>query len=433
MNKNSRAGKRVPGCSCLLTALLLSLSAPGISAEADIEALFGEGMEALEEQRLRTAIDAFNQILSSDPRLHRARLELALAYYRSFQFAEAERFAQEVLDDPNTPDSVRVTVLAFLAQVRSDAEKAAQKHQWQPRVSVGYMYDSNATVGPTSREVLTDTELLILTDESLKKSDHARLLSAGMSHSYRSAKTFAIGERIASFLWQSDVSLYHRDYKQDHDLNLSVVTLSTGPSWIVPKHWRAGVQLAVDYLELGSEELATFTSLRPVVTWQFDQTELTWDATYTDRTYEEDVDSGREGDYFKTGVSVGQYYQQRKVAAQTGVSYLYFDAEDDQFGYDGYEAFLGASVRAWQHGNVYARFTFRAVEYDADTILGATPAGVRDEDEFRLLVGMTHQFQTGPLADWQLGLNTEYTRNDSNVSAYEYERTQIAVNLSHNF
>lgn len=390
-------------------------------------------MEALEDYRLRSAIEAFNNVLSANPKLHRARLELALAYYRSYQYEAAERFAQEVLDDPTTPDNVRVTVLAFLAQVRNDAEKATKKHQWRPRVSVGYMYDSNANVGPSSELIEVSGSEFQLVPGSTKASDHASLLGAGVSHTYRLSKQLDIGERIASVLWQSDASLYHRDYKDDHSLNISVATLSTGPSFVVPRHWRAGVQLIADYIELGSDELATFTSMRPLVTWQFSDTELTLDATYTDRAYKEAVDSGREGDYIRAGVSLGQYYKQRKVAAQAGISFLNFGADDGQYGYDGYEAFVGASVRAWQRGDAYVRTTYRDVQFDADTIIGGLPAGARDENELRLLTGVSHTFQEGVLGNWALGMDVEYTRNDSNVSIYEYERTQISVNLSRGF
>ncbi|MEN8801240.1 MAG: tetratricopeptide repeat protein, partial [Thiogranum sp.] len=111
---------RVRKCiAALLGVTFLTGVGSAMSAEdAELEAQFREGMEALNDDRLKSAIRAFSRILDTEPELHRARLELALAYHRSMRYEDAEKLAQEVLDDPNTPPEVRVTVLAFLAQVK---------------------------------------------------------------------------------------------------------------------------------------------------------------------------------------------------------------------------------------------------------------------------------------------------------------------------
>lgn len=444
MNNPRRPGKararllRAAGLSILFAATAGRAAEP--VTDAELEAMFAAGMQALEDDRYRRAIEIFNGILSADPSLHRARLELALAYYRTFRYQEAERFAQEVLDDPATPDNVRVTILAFLAQVRKDAEAAEQPHLWRPRLSVGYLYDSNVNVGPGSDVLEVDGQSLRLTPGSTGQGDQAAVVSIGLSHTYRPGITRDVGERVASFLWQSEASLYHRDYRDEHAFNLSVLTLRTGPALVVPRHWRAGVQLIADHISLGSESLGLFTSLRPLVTWQFDRTELSWDAIITRRDYYESADSGREGDYWRTGVSVGQYYRQRKVAAQAGVSVLSFDADAAQYAYDGYELFVGVNVRAWTRGNLYTRLGYRDVEYDAGTTfnLGGTPPTLlttapRDEQESRLLLGLEHGLQGGWLDKWSFGASLELTDNRSNVSLYDYDRRQFSVNLSRTF
>ncbi len=436
--KRTRLFATVLGLTTLLSGI--GLQAAEAVSDTELEALFQEGMQALDEDRYRRAVEIFNSILSADPQLHRARLELALAYYRSFQYAEAERYAQEVLDDPNTPDNVRVTILAFLAQVRKDAEAAAVPHAWRPRVSLGYMYDSNVNAGPGSDILEVDGQSLLLTPGSTKTGDQAAVLSVGLAHTYKPGTTVNVGDRVASFLWQSEASLYHRDYKDERDFNLTVATLSTGPSLVVPRHWRAGLQLTADHISLGNEALAVFASLRPMVTWQFDRTEITWDAIYTRRSYDEAVDAGREGNFWRTGVSVGQYYRQRKVAAQAGLSALSFDADAAQYAYDGYELFAGASVRAWPQGSLYLRANYRDVQYDAGTRfnLGGTPPTIlstpaRDEQETRLLLGMEHRIKTGPLDQWSLGATLEFTDNRSNVSIYDYDRRQFSVTMSRAF
>ncbi|WP_207891801.1 tetratricopeptide repeat protein [Thiogranum longum] len=127
---------------------MLPLAQAEVNVDPEVEATFQEGIGALQEERLKTAIRAFSKILDINPRLHRAKLELALAYYRSLRYEKAEKLAKEVLDNPATPPEVRVTILAFLAQVKRDSQQYGQKNAFKPFISGGVMHDSNVNVGP---------------------------------------------------------------------------------------------------------------------------------------------------------------------------------------------------------------------------------------------------------------------------------------------
>ena len=165
----------------LVAAVLVQCLPAGAAAapneNPDIEDYFEEGMAALEEDRLATAIEKFRNILVIDPSLDRARLELALAYHRTLRYEEAERLAQQVLDDPLTPPDVRVTVLAFVAQVKRDSEIYGQKNQFTPFVMGGFMRDSNVNVGPTTADIRIGDVDQTLTQQSLKQSDNAYVLN----------------------------------------------------------------------------------------------------------------------------------------------------------------------------------------------------------------------------------------------------------------
>jgi len=427
-------GRIFAGLSTLYTAMLAAAFtvsvAPVQAAEpVDEEALFKEGMQALEEDRLKTAMEAFQSILSMQPRLHRARLELALAYYRSLQYAQARELAQTVLDDPQTPPEVRVTVLAFLAQIQSDENAMAQRHIFKPSISAGAMYDSNVNVGPGT-EFIDELPGFILTPGSTREGDGASVLTAGLAHTFQPGKIFEFGERPAAFLWQSQASLYDRAYQDMEDFDLTILTASTGPALVMLRHWRANLALSVDRIWLGGNELAWYSSLNPAVTWQFTDGELTWDATVTDRRYDETIDAGREGTYLGTGLALGNYFQQRKVATQVGARLVGFNADDDFLGYDGYELLAGVIIKAWPNGTLYARANYRDVDYDA-TDPGFTEA--RDEAETRLAGGFEHDIASGYLEKWTLYGGILYTGNRSNLSIYEYDRRQITLNLGRTF
>lgn len=416
-------------CALGLGAVLAPSQAQEPAPVDETEVLFQQGMEALEADRLRSAMKAFQSILSLQPGLHRARLELALAYYRALDYAEARAAAQEVLDDPQTPPEVRVTVLAFLAQVNRDAADFAVRHEFKPSISLGLMYDSNVNVGP-STDIIEELPGATLVPGSLEQSDTAVVLNAGISHRFQPGKTYPAGEHTAGFLWQSHANLYNRAYTSEDEFDLTVLTASTGPAWVVLRHWRTSMMLNVDRIWLGDDELAWFTSLNPAVTWQFNNGELTWDATVTDRRYDETGDAGREGTYKATGLSLGHYFNQRRVAAQFGARLIDFSAQDDQYGHDGYELLAGLVVKTWPGGSVYGRANYRDVQYDGDA--AGFPVA-RDEQERRIAAGFQHDFRAGQLDRWVLSGGIQYTDNDSNISIYDYDRRQVMLNLGRTF
>jgi chitinase len=58
---------------------------------------------------------------------------------------------------------------------------------------------------------------------------------------------------------------------------------------------------------------------------------------------------------------------------------------------------------------------------------------VRDEIESRYLIGYNHDFSDGYLQGWTLNTHLSFTKNNSNVDAFSYERTIFAVNLARYF
>ena len=117
-------------------------------------------------------------------------------------------------------------------------------------------------------------------------------------------------------------------------------------------------------------------------------------------------------------------------AVQAGAGYMWFDADDDRFSYDGPDVFAGVAFRGWANGSVYARIGYRQYDFEGPEPLFAVP---RDEDEIRTVVGFQHDFAGGALRRWSLQGNWIYTNNDSNVLLYDYDRHQLSVGLGRTF
>ena len=421
----------------LAAAVLVQCLPAGAAAapkeKPEIEDYFEEGMAALEDDRLATAIEKFRNILVIDPSLDRARLELALAYHRTLRYEEAERLAQQVLDDPMTPPDVRVTVLAFLAQVKRDSEIFGQKNQFTPFVMGGFMRDSNVNVGPTTADIRIGDVDQTLTQQSLKQADNAYVLNTGIDHLYQSGKRVQIGERTGMLLWQSGASAYSRQYNNASDYDMVVASLNTGPAILMLRHWRASLQLQTDYMTLGDKALGWFHSVKPSMTWQQTDSEFTWDANYTRRFYHQDIDKEREGDYLTTGLSGGRYFDNRRVVVSAGARVIKLFADDDQYAYKGFQVNAGVSTDTYKNGSAYARAQYGYYDYDGKDSIALK---AREEHEYIATLGLSHEYnEPGDLLKgWVANLFWERTENDSNIGQlYSYKRYQGMVSLSRNF
>lgn len=425
--------RRVPPLPRVLAIATLALAgAVAARADDDIQTRFDDAMRAIEADQLHTARNTLQELLSGNPSLHRARLELARVYYLDQDYAGARREAERVLADPNTPPGVRATVLAFLAQIAEDEKRFNRRHAFTPSIYAGLMYDSNVNIGPRRDVVdLGPFGVGTITPDSQPKDDFAWVVNPALSHVYNPGRRFEAGEHTGNFIWQTDASAYYRGYFDEDDYDLGVLTLRTGPAWIVPRQWRAWIGLQADYIWFGGDGLALFTGINPGVTWEVgDVTEVTLEGALTDRDYDESEDEGRDGLEQQAYVSVTRYFRDRSVAVQGGAGWSSFDADEDRFGYQAPEAWLGVIVEAWQDGLVYARAGYTAYDFD-----GREPVfeRARDDDEWRYALGFEHDFREGVLRDWALQGSWVYTDNGSNIDIYEYDRHTVNLGLARSF
>lgn len=412
-----------------LAALLAGVSPAQAQGASSTDDQYRQALYQRETGEPYTAIDTLESLLSANPTLNRARMELAVAYYRTLNFARAKAESQRVLDDPQTPENVKLSVLSFLKQLELEEKAAFEKpHKFEPNVALGLLYDSNVNAGPDNALIGPG---LLLTPSSLKTSDWGVVGQAGLTHTWLSPSPVRLGQSTARFGWVSQAGLYYKAYNNEHDYDLGVVTLATGPTLIVGSAWRGNINLQVDHLTFGGDTLGVYTSLSPSVSARVGiDGEITGDLQWVRRDFKRDIDQGRDSNYRSFGLAYGHLFNRGQIAVQAGGRWFDESADTARFSNDGYEYFVGARLRAWNGGDLFARAAWRRARYD-----GVEPLfnAARRETERRVELGASHTFQAGWLEKWQLSGTVTNVHNEANLSLYGYDRDTVQITLGRGF
>jgi len=423
-----RSAMKLRRMAAALVAVGCTLSA-GQAWSQSVEDQYREAMYQRETGQPYAAIETLNALLSANPTLNRARLELAVAYYRTLNYAQAREEAQRVLNDPKTPEAVRLSVTSFLKTIELEEKALTDKaHKIEPSVSFGLLHDSNVNAGPDSA-ILGNG--LVLDAASTETSDWGYVAQAAVTHTWLRPAPTRFGQAAVRFGWTSQAALYYKGYNDETDYNLGVLSLSTGPLLFSANNWRANVSFQFDKLTLGDKDLGVYVSATPSFSWRLGtRGELTVDAQWMYRNYQRDVDQGRDANYRQIGLSYGHLFNQGKVEVQGGFKFFREHAYQDRFSNEGHEVFVGGRVRAWAGGDLFARVSIRQSDYaGVEPVFGES----RDETENRFEFGASHQFQSGWFEKWLLSATVTHIHNKANLSLYGYDRDLVYVTIGRTF
>jgi tetratricopeptide (TPR) repeat protein len=422
-------------CAPLFFSLLLfsgasTLAATEENSAVDVEELFRQAMAERDKGDPYESIKLFHSILSSQGSLHRARLELAVAYQRTMQYEEAIKYANQVLADPDVPQDVRLAILAFLAKVKKEQEMYGGKNYWSLPLTAGFMNDSNVTTGPGS-DLIPGLQLRLLPD-FVKDSDWARIFSAGIDHTYTTGKIFRTGNKPSHLIWQSGASYYYRGYQDRDAYNLNIFSLRTGPGLISRERvWRTNLNFQWDRIYFGSiEHLADFYSFLPSITWNKKTTgdlEITLDGIVSSRDYHRAGDTGRDSLFVNGRLSVGYVFPSDTITVYGGVMLFNDEADKDRFTNSGWEVFGGTAWNLTKKTSLYGRARFRSSNYDGIESAATSP---RDEEETQYAIGLNQKLWKRGKTELDLHAEVLYTDHESNIYWYDYDRTQSVVILS---
>jgi len=416
--------------SCLILAGIMPYASAQPLTDDNWEEAYQKALDMRSGGDLFGAIDSLNNILNSRPTSHRARLELAVSYYRAARYEDARQHAERVLADSSTPANVRETIDLFLDQVTAIKTADDQaRHRFSGSVGFGAGYDDNVNVGPSQDTFdINGSEFRILDGGQVQSDAYASINLRG-EHTYRMAGSVGIGERPVQMLWQSNASMYRKEYQDEHPYTTDVVSVSTGPAWISRTNWRAAINLQADYIRLGDNALALYSSLNPSYTLISGDNEYNFRGQWLYREFMTENNEDREGDRFGLGFDFLHRFNST-LSFQAGIGGYNQDARVDNQSFDTLEGYASLYWLGWSNGAVYGQVNYEETDYDGEEILFNTG---RREREQRYVLGMTHNFNDGAMNGWGIGARLAFTDTHANIDIYEYDRTEFTMDLTRRF
>lgn len=419
----------IPLCLASMSVFSASERSPD-STSTDARFLFVQAMEERDNGDLHRAINSFRLILQEHPHLHRARLELAVAYYQALNFAEARSQAEQVLNDPATPESVKGRLNAFIELLN----ETSRTHRWTPNISFGMTADSNVNAGPDNDTFTMPGGSLTLVPEATSRSDMGLEVSGGVTHRYLAPKTLPVLGKDAAMIWFSRANLHSIRYFDEDDFNLDVLTLTTGPSLIVARQWRAGINLLVEQSRLDGDSYLRTIGLNPTLTWQRPQhrDEISADMLIQNRDYQLAGSDGRDSTYLALGGAYRRVLNDDRFAAQLRGDLYSEDASNNQLSNTGVRLGVNGSMQLDKQTALLAR---ASVQSDRYSKVNQTFQKKRSDQQLRLVIGGSYTFdeRIPYLHGWTAEGNLAYTNHSSNIGVYEYDRTILTVRLGRSF
>ncbi len=362
------------------------------------------------------AVFALERVLLQQPDHHRARAELARAYYHSGNWDAAERHFQRVLAI-NPPANVRANIQQFLDAI--ERQRSLLSSRWSAFVELRSGYDSNVNSATTETTVSTPAFGVIpLSASSTEQSDHFL-------------------DKNAGFIWQKPLAktrglfatLQYRD-RENFDTqtsDLRSIGVSAGPMFAVAGG-RLTVPLNAQTLYLANERYRNLLAvsanwLRPLTA----EDDVTLFAQLGSIKYP--GQSARDVDTALLGIGWDHRLAEPEVAFSLSA---YLGDEDTQSsaaqqnGKDYYGVRLAADWAFRTDHSLYANLTGQWSQHDAqDAVFAVT----RKEDFAQLVLGWAYEIAQ----PWTLSVELSAIENNSTIALYEYDRRQVLLGVKYRF
>jgi hypothetical protein len=189
-----------------------------LAKPADLDVLFRFAGLASQIGDLEGAISALERMLLINPDLPRVRLELGVLYYRLGSYEVARTYLEAALKSPSVPGDVRAKAQDYLVQIEAQLKQSSLGGE----IFLGWRYQSNANLGPSTSQVLLFGQPANLNQQGLGKPDWGVVSSLTVRHRYD------FGNQDKSAL-ETQFTAYANRQFQVSAANVTLLDLATGP------------------------------------------------------------------------------------------------------------------------------------------------------------------------------------------------------------
>lgn len=165
------------------------------------------------------AIATLERMLIYSPGLPRVQLELGVLYFRLASYQTAEFYLRAAISGPDVPDEVRTRVSLYLDAIAA----ATETTKLTTSIFVGARWQSNANLGPGTRDITLNGLPFLLDETATEKSDYNLFAAANFHHVYDLENQ---GDRI-----ETDLLVYGSFYNAETQLDTQLAELTIGPSF----------------------------------------------------------------------------------------------------------------------------------------------------------------------------------------------------------
>jgi len=377
---------------------------------------FHLGRAAFEIGNYEMALMAFERILIAQPESVRIKLEMARTYYRLGLRDSARQYFEEVLAaDP--PPAVSRNIENFLA----DINMAQKHHFFSGQIAAAIDWDDNVYAAPANDVVDTTIGDVVLQGKGAKpRSDWLFNTTGVLNHKYQPADS--------PYSWASTGAAYQALYRKESELDTLFLALNSGPE-IHSKKYVLGLHGLANYLEIDWDRFLATAGLEMIFGVLFSpSTLLNFSSKYENKKYYQ-IDDRDSNNFNLRAESIFLYGPNRIGLALAGEIE---DAEADVYSYN-----QGGALINYERILPYGLMFFGYYEYRYRVFDGDQPLFDKKRRDNLHYAGAGLSKTIWRSADFSqniaLRFNYRYSRSDSNIELFEYDKNVASASLAFTF
>ena len=374
------------------------------------------GRAAFEIGNYEMALMAFERILIAQPESIRIKLEMARTYHRLGLRDSSRQYFKEVLA-ANPPAAVRRNIELFLAEI----DKAERQHFFSGQIAAAVDWDDNVYVAPANDIVDTTIGKVALQGKGANPiSDFLFNTTGILEHKYQPSDR--------PYSWTSTGTAYNALYLEESELDTLFLAFSTGPE-IYLKSYVLKLHGLANYLEFDWDRFLRTAGVEMIIGARFSpSTLLNISSKYENKKYYQIDD--RDSDNFNLKAESILLYGANRISLV--VAGEIEDAQNDVYSYNQAGALINFERILPYEFMIFGYYEYRYRVFEGDQPLfdkkrrdnlHYAGAGVSKS------VWRSSDFRQ----DLSLRFNYRYTRSDSNIELYEFDKNVASASLAYTF